>query len=282
MDTSGKVILEVRKLSVAFEQYGRGLKRKVIHAVEDLSLTVSEREIVAVVGSSGSGKSLLAHAIMGILPYNAAMNGELLFEGRMLDGELLRQVRGKELVLVPQSVSYLDPLMKAGRQVTKGRKDEESRKRCRDILSRYGLDKEAEGKYPFQLSGGMTRRILISTAVIEQPRLVIADEPTPGLHPEAARRVMEHFKEIAKGGAGVLLITHDLELALLTADRVVVLYGGRAIEEAQATAFSDESQLKHPYTKALCRSMPQNWDPSGDRLCVSGEILAYMRKEYGR
>ena len=200
----------------------------------------------------------------------------------MLDGELLRQVRGKELVLVPQSVSYLDPLMKAGRQVTKGRKDEESRKRCRDILSRYGLDKEAEGKYPFQLSGGMTRRILISTAVIEQPRLVIADEPTPGLHPEAARRVMEHFKEIAKGGAGVLLITHDLELALLTADRVVVLYGGRAIEEAQAAAFSDESQLKHPYTKALCRSMPQNWDPSGDRLCVSGEILAYMRKEYGR
>lgn len=282
MNRSDKVILEVRGLSVAFEQYERGLKRRRIHAVEDLSLTVKEREIVAVIGSSGSGKSLLAHAIMGILPYNAEMEGEILLEGQLLDEKLLGEVRGRKLVLVPQSVSYLDPLMKAGRQVTKGRKDEESRRRCRDILARYGLDEEAEGKYPFQLSGGMIRRILISTAVIEQPKLVIADEPTPGLHPEAAKRVMEHFKEIAQGGAGVLLITHDLELALLTADRVVVLYGGRTIEEADAAAFSDESRLKHPYTKALCRSMPQNWDPAGDRLCATGDILTYMRKEYGR
>ena len=128
------------------------------------------------------------------------------------------------MVLVPQSVSYLDPLMKVGEQVRRGQKDKESVKRCRESLGRYGLGEDTEGLYPFELSGGMTRRVLISTAVMEHPRLVIADEPTPGLHIRAARRVLNHFREIADEGAGVLLITHDLELALEVADRIVVFY----------------------------------------------------------
>ena len=149
-------------------------------------------------------------------------------------------------------------------------------------MKRYGLSPDIREKYPFQLSGGMTRRVLISTAVMEKPRLVIADEPTPGLHIEAATRVMGHFREMADDGAGVLLITHDLELALLTADRVIVLYGGRVIEETDAAAFQDERTLKHPYTKALFRSMPRNWKKDGEQLCDTGEILEDMRKEYGR
>lgn len=277
-----KEVLKVSHLSVSFTQYGGGLKRRELSAVTDLNLSIHEGEIAAVVGSSGSGKSLLAHAIMGILPYNAKMEGELEFEGRPLTKDRIRKLRGHELVLVPQSVSYLDPLMKVGAQITKGRKDPETRNRCRKVLERYGLDPEITDSFPFQLSGGMTRRVLISTAVMEKPKLVIADEPTPGLHMEAAKRVMGHFRELSEDGAGVLLITHDLELALMSADKIVVLYAGRTIEEADSSAFLDEEKLKHPYTKALCRSMPGKWNTDGGRLCETGEILQYMRKEYGR
>lgn len=275
-------ILRVRNLSVSFIQYDRGLKRRELSAVKDLNLSVQSGEIIAVAGSSGSGKSLLAHAVMGILPYNASMDGELFFEGEPLTYQRQKRLRGHEMVLVPQSVSYLDPLMKVGPQITKGSRNPAVRERCRGILSNFGLDPGIMGQFPFQLSGGMTRRVLISTAVMEKPKLVIADEPTPGLHLEAAKRVMGHFKELAADGAGVLLITHDLELALMTADRVVVLYGGRTIEEADAAAFADEGKLKHPYTRALCRSMPGKWNPGGEALCDTGEILEYMRKEYGR
>lgn len=162
------------------------------------------------------------------------------------------------MVLVPQSVSYLDPLMKVGEQVRRGQKDKESVKRCRESLGRYGLGEDTEGLYPFELSGGMTRRVLISTAVMEHPRLVIADEPTPGLHIRAARRVLNHFREIADEGAGVLLITHDLELALEVADRIVVFYAGTNVEEALAADFEAEQRLRHPYTRALFRAMPRH------------------------
>ena len=233
-------------------------------------------------GSSGSGKSLLAHAIMGILPYNSEMDGEIWFLGEPLTEKKVKSLRGHEIVLVPQSVSYLDPLMKIGDQIQNGKKDVSVKEKCLAVLKRYGLAPDIRGKYPFQLSGGMTRRVLISTAVMEKPKLVIADEPTPGLHLEAATRVMGHFREMADDGAGVLLITHDLELALLTADRVIVLYGGRVVEETDAAAFQDERNLKHPYTKALFRSMPKNWKKDGEQLCDMGEILEDMRKEYGR
>ena len=163
--------------------------------------------------------------------------------------------------------------MKIGDQIQNGKKDVSVKEKCLAVLKRYGLAPDIRGKYPFQLSGGMTRRVLISTAVMEKPKLVIADEPTPGLHLEAATRVMGHFREMADDGAGVLLITHDLELALLTADRVIVLYGGRVVEETDAAAFQDERNLKHPYTKALFRSMPKNWKKDGEQLCDSGGDL---------
>ena len=275
-------ILEVKDLSVTFTQYDRGFSRRTLHAVEKMDLSVRAGEIVAVVGSSGSGKSLLAHAIMGILPYNSAMDGEIRFLGTPLTAERVKKLRGHEIVFVPQSVSYLDPLMKIGDQIRNGKKDHSVKEKCLAVLKRYGLAPDIREKYPFQLSGGMTRRVLISTAVMETPKLVIADEPTPGLHMEAATRVMGHFRELADDGAGVLLITHDLELALLTADRVVVLYGGRVIEETDAAAFQNEENLKHPYTTALFRSMPKNWKKDGENLCDTGEILEIMRKEYGR
>lgn len=194
------------------------LDGREIQAVTDLDLRIRIGEIVAVVGASGSGKSLLAHAVMGILPYNASMSGEILFKGTPLTSGRVRRLRGRELVLVPQSVTYLDPLMKTGQQLTKGRKNPEILEKCKNNLSSCGLGLEVMDKYPFQLSGGMARRVLISTAAMEDAELVIADEPTPGLDKKTAMGVMDHFRQMADRGAGVLLITHDLELAVRSAD----------------------------------------------------------------
>lgn len=251
-------VLEVRNISVFFSQYVGAFRKNQLQTIRDLSLTLYEGEIVAVAGASGSGKSLLAHAILGILPYNASLGGEMLYFGQPLTEKRKEQLRGKEIVLVPQSISYLDPLMKVGPQIRKNAKDSVSKERVSRVLNLYGLSAETEKQYPFELSGGMARRVLISTAAMGQPKLVIADEPTPGLHSGAAQSALARFRKIADEGAAVLLITHDLELAAGVADRVVVLYAGMTLEEAPASDFAEEEKLRHPYTRALWRAMPQN------------------------
>lgn len=219
-------VLEIKGLSISFRQYDRGLRQRTLHTIRHLDVNVDAGEMVAIVGASGSGKSLLAHAVLGILPYNSSMDGEMFFCGERLDQKRKEKLRGSQIVLVPQSTSFLDPLMKV------------------------------EGMYPFELSGGMARRILISAAAIEKPKLVIADEPTPGLHMEAAKMVMSQFRAMADEGAGVLVITHDLELARETADRILVFYDGESIEEAAAADFFDERKLRHPFSRALVCSIP--------------------------
>lgn len=253
-----KAILEIENLTVSFEQYGKGFRKTRLPVIRDLSVSVCAGEMVAVVGSSGSGKSLLAHSILGILPYNASLGGSIRYDGEELTKERKKELRGNEIVLVPQSVAFLDPLMKIGPQIRKGKKDAASKERLDGIFEGYGLAKEVEELYPFELSGGMNRRVLVSTAMMGNPRLVIADEPTPGLHMKMVRRVMSHFRELADKGAGVLLITHDLEQALEVADRVVVFYAGTTVEDAAVGDFDREEKLRHPYSKALWRALPQN------------------------
>ena len=253
----GNPVLCVEKLSVTFGRYAR-LARKALPVLTDLHVRVHAGEMVAVIGASGSGKSLLAHAILDILPTNAHASGNILYDGQPLTPGRVKNLRGREIVLIPQSVSFLDPLMKVGPQIRNGDNSPAARARADALLARYGLGAETGGLYPFELSGGMTRRILISTAMMQSPRLVIADEPTPGLHEEAARRVLSHLREMADAGAAVLLITHDLRLALATCDRVSVFYAGTAIEEAAAADFQDVAGLRHPYTRALWQAMPQH------------------------
>ena len=253
-----KVILEIKNLSISFQQYDKGFARTDLDVIRDLNVTIHEGEMVAVVGSSGSGKSLLAHGILGILPYNGALGGTILYDGEELTQKRKEELRGNEIVLVPQSVAFLDPLMKIGPQIRKGKKDPASKEKLNRIFEGYHLDKEVQELYPFELSGGMNRRVLVSTAMMGNPRLVIADEPTPGLHMKMVRRVMSHFRELADRGAGVLLITHDLEQALEVADRVVVFYAGTTVEDADVKDFAKEETLRHPYSKALWRALPQN------------------------
>ncbi|MDR1439952.1 MAG: ABC transporter ATP-binding protein [Clostridiales bacterium] len=232
--------------------YGGGFSRHGLRVISDLSVAVRAGEILAVAGSSGSGKSLLAHARLGILPRNAALGGELAWLGKPLGPALQRRLRGREIAFVPQSVAYLDPLLRVGRQVSRDRAAAAS------LLSRYGLGGGVARMFPHELSGGMARRVLISSALAGSPKLVIADEPSPGLSQGLAEEAMAHFREIAGGGAAVLLITHDLDLAIRYADRVAVLYAGTAVETARAGDFADESLLRHPYSRALWRAMPQN------------------------
>ena len=250
-------ILQVSRLSLSFSRYHRGAQKRTLPVIHDLSFSIRPGQVVAVVGSSGSGKSLLAHGILGILPYNSSMEGTILYQGEPLTPKRAAALRGREIVLVPQGVTYLDPLMKVGPQVRKGRRDAAAREQSRRVLARYGLGQETEDLYPFELSGGMARRVLIATAAVEHPKLLIADEPTPGLDAQAAGRILGHFRELAEEGAGVLLITHDLELALTIAHRVLVLYAGETIEEADAADFA-AGNLRHPYTRALWNALPQN------------------------
>lgn len=251
-------ILKIEHMNITFTQYDRGMRQTELPVIRNLDVEVHAGEMVAVVGSSGSGKSLLAHGVMGVLPYNASMGGRILYCGEELTKQRIERLRGNEIVLVPQSIAYLNPLMKIGSQIRKGSKDEKVKRKLRDIFARYSLKPEVEELYPFELSGGMNRRILISTALIEEPKLVIADEPTPGLDLKMAKRAMEHFRELADMGAGVLVITHDLELALETADRIAVFYAGMTLEEATVSDFEREETLRHPYSKALWRAMPKN------------------------
>ena len=255
---SGRRILEIKDLNLFFTQYDRGLRQKELHPVRGLNCCVDSGEMTAIVGASGSGKSLLAHAVLGILPYNCKASGEIECCGEALDERRLSELRGGEIALIPQGVSYLDPLMKVGEQIRKGRKDKASREKCRRLLARYGLEPQTENLYPFELSGGMARRILIAAALMGEPKLVIADEPTPGLELKTARRVVGHLREMAENGAAVLLITHDLELALETADRILVFYEGRILEEVDPQDFKAGKNLKEAYTQALYWAVPEH------------------------
>ena len=255
-------MLSVQDLNITFTLYGRGLAQKQLTVITQLDLDVKAGEVVAVVGASGSGKSLLAHAILGILPDNAQVSGKMLFKGEPLTLNRCQDLRGKAIALIPQSIGYLDPLMQVGQQVQRtaqlsGLSRPAAKAAVDRTFARYRLAAIVQRLYPFQLSGGMARRVLVSTAVVSQAELVIADEPTPGLHPDVVTETLNHLRELASEGKGVILITHDIEAALQIADRVAVFYAGTTVEIAHAQDFSN-NKIRHPYTQALWRSLPQN------------------------
>ena len=252
-------ILEVENLSISFKQYTTGLKQKNHKVISSLNVTLEAGEILAVVGASGSGKSLLAHAILGILPSNANISGTIKYAGEALSIERQTALRGKEIALIPQSVNYLDPLMRVGRQVRTSVKQGDAVARQREVFESYHLGQEVENMYPFQLSGGMARRTLLSTAMVSGAKVIIADEPTPGLDPAVMKEALNNFREFADNGCAVMLITHDIESALTIADKIAVFYAGTTVEVAPVDNFAGNGEaLRHPYSKALWRALPQN------------------------
>ena len=255
-------LLEVNNLSISFTQYVQGLQRHYLKVISDLTLDIGESEIVAVLGSSGSGKSLLAHSILGILPYNSHVTGEIKFKGETLTQETKEKIRGREICLIPQSVNFLDPLMKVSQQAVGECKDDEERKekqiRQREVFSKYGLDESVDDLYPFELSGGMARKVLLSTALLNDPDLLIADEPTPGLDVKSVEETIQDIRNLKENGKGVLLITHEIDVALKTADRIAIFYSGYVIEINKVENFVNSKNLLHPYSRALVDALPKN------------------------
>ena len=230
-------ILEIQDLRVSFRMYDRGLAQRDLAVLSDLTLSVRPGEVVAVAGSSGSGKSLLASAILGLLPANATVGGEMRYKGEPLTP---------------------DPLMKVGPQAD-GHRSPRPVETRRRLFSRLGLPEGTEKLYPFQLSGGMARRVLVATALLADAQLLIADEPTPGMSLDQALEALRLFRAMADEGRAVVLITHDVDLAVAFADRVAVFYAGTTVEIAPATDFRAGAQaLRHPYSQALWRALPQN------------------------
>jgi peptide/nickel transport system ATP-binding protein len=248
-------ILSVKDFSISFRQYDGTLKQRSLEVISALELDINAGEIAAVIGSSGSGKSLLAHALLGILPANATVSGEMRYRGELLTQRSIATLRGTEIALVPQSLTYLDPLMKVGKQVAGTRHDKEL---VEAVFTRYGLGLDVMHKYPFELSGGMARRILVAAAVIAGAKLIVADEPTPGLSETLALEALSHLRELADSGCAVMLITHDINLALRVADKIAIFYAGTTVETALRDDFAAIETLRHPYTKALWRALPRN------------------------
>lgn len=260
----GHHLLQLDDVSVGFERYaGRGVlaPRETRFVVEHLSLSLHEGEILALVGASGSGKTLIADTIMGLFAANAQVTGRVWFDGTAMDERSLAPLRGNRIAFVPQSVESLDPLQRVGRQIERlaqGMTKQEARARRRELFARYRLDEEAARRYPFELSGGMARRVLLIGALMNRPRVIVADEPTPGLDMELAVRAMDDFRTFADEGGGVLLITHDIELALRVADRIAVFENGTVVEETAVTSFASPDLLQHPFSKALWHALPEH------------------------
>lgn len=253
-------ILSVKDLGISFSQYTKGLRRRELEVITNLDIDLYEGEILAVVGSSGSGKSLLAHAILGILPDNATTEGNIIYKGKSLSLKDKEKLRGREIVFIPQSVNFLDPLMKVSKQVKISIENKEkANKRQRYIFNKYGLDKKVDNLYPFELSGGMARKVLLSTALVSDCKVIIADEPTPGLDEKSLNEALKDFRNIADSGCAILMITHDIEAALKIADKIAVFYAGTTLEIANVNDFKgDGKNLRHPYSKALFNALPQN------------------------
>lgn len=255
-------MLSVESLSIGFLRYDGLIHRCEAPALDDIDLKVDRGEILALVGASGAGKSLLAHALFGILPGNTVVRGRICLDGRPVERVSGGKGQGPRMALVPQSLSHLDPLARCGKQLLWAAKRSGKTKTMADLvttLESFGLSAEVMRLYPHQVSGGMARRLLLAIATIGEPDLIVADEPTSGLDPDAAENVLLLLRRFADRGKAVLLITHDLVTAVSHADRVAILEQGRLLGIEPANAFSEDGKrLTLPYARALWLAMPGN------------------------
>ncbi|MBL7576371.1 peptide/nickel transport system ATP-binding protein [Peptoniphilus asaccharolyticus DSM 20463] len=249
-------MLEIKNLSISFLQYEKGLKVKKLNIVHDLNLSVGENEVVAIVGASGSGKSLLAHAILDLLPYNSVVDGEVYYREKLLDKKSIEDLRGEKMWLIPQTINSLNPLLKIKQQL---RFVDAEKSKYKEILKQFGLEESVLEKYPFELSGGMARRILVSECMMSKADLIIADEPTPGMDDLGVEETVNFFNSLKEKGKSAVVITHDLKMALEFADKIAVFLDGTIISVEDRAAFENNgANLKNDYIKMLLKALPEN------------------------
>ena len=260
----GADLLTVRGLSVSFVAAGRE-----VPVVRDVDLDVGHAEFVALLGESGSGKSVTARAIMGLNDEQTRVHAAELRLGSVdllsLAGEERRRLRGRSIALVLQdALSALNPVMTIGDQLGElfrvhlGATKRQARARAVELLSLVGISSPSRrvDDYPHQFSGGMRQRILIAMAIALEPELLIADEPTTALDVTVQAQILDLLGSLRDQlGMGVLLITHDLGVVMEVADRVCVMYAGRIVESGETGPVFEHPA--HPYTEALLRSVPQ-------------------------
>ncbi|MEW2382705.1 ABC transporter ATP-binding protein [Micromonospora sp. NPDC047707] len=257
-------LLEIDGLTVRFR-----LPDATVHAVTDLHLTLQPGELLAVVGESGCGKSVLAHALLGLLPGNATVTGHARLRPHTGDpvdltgcGErhLARTVRGRVVGLVPQSPATALTPVRTGRRLLEetlrahGHTRRDAPAAADRLAADVGLDPADLHRYPHELSGGMAQRLATALALAPDPALLLADEPTTGLDRPLADHTLELLRRRCDTGGTVLLITHDLAAARRVADTVAVMYASRIVEHRPTGALFDAPA--HPYTAGLLDALP--------------------------
>jgi peptide/nickel transport system ATP-binding protein len=259
IETSTKIALAVDNLSVRFR-----IKRGYVRAVTDVSFDLRPGELLALVGESGCGKSVLAASLLGLLPANADVAGRAQLGDVELLGApertLVREVRGRRIALIPQSAhAALTPTRTARSQLAETVRALESPtsvdERVSALAERVGLANEALDRYPHELSGGMAQRVVLALALAGRPQVVLADEPTSGLDRPLVERTVDTLRSLADDGIAVLMITHDLAAAERAATDVAIMYASRLVETGQMDeVFADPW---HTYTRELLDALPQ-------------------------
>ena len=251
-------MLSVDHLTIGFIDQKPDFKISDSEVVHDMSFQVHEGEIFAVLGASGGGKSVLAEAIVGLLPQNAWVEGSI----KLNDVELCELPAYSRCALkmayIPQSIKALNPLMKIIDIVCMGQEDID-RQEVEQLFERFGLEKRVLDLYPHEVSGGMARRILAISSLVNNPQFVVADEPTPGMDDSSLDVIVQVFDELKASGGSAFFISHDIKTTLRIADRIAIVYNGEIVEIAHASQFTGNGEkLTHPYTRALWCSLPEN------------------------
>lgn len=291
-------ILEVKDLTVYFRTFA-GLSK----VVENISFTLEKGESLALVGESGSGKTTVLKTILGVLPSNAVVKGKLLFRGiNLLEtcNEELSKIRGTEITYIPQEPlaalnplytieeHFLDRLILSGKSKTGIlsyiRLRRKTSPKLKNIMLEY-LEKvkipdpeRVLKSYPMQLSGGMLQRILIALAIVSNPSILLADEPTTALDVVTQKEILELLKELQRDlGLSILYVTHDLGVARTIANKVIVMYAGHMVEEGKTSEVL--ANPLHPYTKGLVDSIPKL--VGGTLHGIEGGLIDYINPPKG-
>ncbi|EPE99789.1 ABC transporter ATP-binding protein [Rhizobium grahamii] len=271
-------LLEIENLVVEF-QTSTGPFR----AVDGVSLKVDAGEVLAIVGESGSGKSVSMLAAMGLLPWTAKVTADkMVFDGRNLLGMSAserRKIIGKDMSMIFQEpIASLNPCFTVGFQIEEvlrihlGMDKAARRKRAIELFEAVGIPNPAErlGHFPHQMSGGQCQRVMIAIAIACNPKLLIADEPTTALDVTIQKQILDLLMRLqTEHRMGLIMITHNMGVVAETADRVIVQYKGRKMEEADVLSLFESP--KSDYTRALLAALPEN--ATGDRLPTIGEIF---------
>jgi len=238
-------MLRVVGLGIAFRQHdGRRLV-----PLDGVSLTVGRGQVAGLIGGSGAGKSLVAEALCGLLPRNAEVSGRLTIDGK--------PPRAGDVALAPQGIDALDPLARVGAQIARFARLAGRDVQTAALAADLDLPPSALDAWPHELSGGMAKRALIATALATGAPFLIADEPTLGLDPATADRIMDLLGGLGARGIGVLIISHDLPRLVARASHITILKDGRMVETAPAPAFASGA-LAQPFSRALWAA--QTWD----------------------